>query len=66
MKTAAVAAFLLLSSIITGPTAAQPAGQALATEEFMIPVGDPGVQLYVRNKHPRGATRFTADIRSAW
>ncbi len=34
---------------------------ALVTEEFMIPGGDPGVQLYVRNKHPRDVTQFSGD-----
>ena len=61
MKTAAIIAFLLLSSMSIHPAAAQPAGQALVTEEFMIPGADPGVQLYVRNKHPRGTSRYTAD-----
>jgi len=64
MKTAAIAAFLVLSSMSIQQVAAQAAGQPasqLATEEFMIPGADPGVQLYVRNKHPRGASRFTAD-----
>ncbi|HEY7240884.1 MAG TPA: alpha/beta fold hydrolase [Burkholderiales bacterium] len=61
MKSAAIVAFLFLSPMSIPQTAAQPAGQALATEEFMIPGADPGVQLYVRNKHPRGASRFSAD-----
>ena len=30
----------------------------LATEEFMVPAADPGIQLYVRNKHPKGVSRF--------
>jgi len=60
MKTAAIAAFVFLSAMPIQPAAAQPASQ-LATEEFMIPAADPGVQLYVRNKHPRGASRFSAD-----
>src|SRR5262249_29765311 len=61
MKTAVIAAFLFLSSMAIPQANAQPAAQALVTEEFMIPSADPGVQLYVRNKHPRGASRFTAD-----
>ena len=32
----------------------------LVMEEFMVPAADPGISLYVRNKHPRGATRFSA------
>ncbi len=30
----------------------------LAMEEFMIPAGDPGIALYVRNKRLQGLTRF--------
>jgi pimeloyl-ACP methyl ester carboxylesterase len=61
MKTAAIAAFLFLTFMAIPQANAQPAGQALVTEEFMIPAADPGVQLYVRNKHPKGTNRFTAD-----
>jgi len=30
-------------------------------QEFMVPAADPGIQLYVRNKHPAGKETFTAD-----
>jgi hypothetical protein len=30
-------------------------------EKFMVPASDPGIQLYVRNKHPEGATKFGAE-----
>ena len=33
------------------------AAQPLAMEEFMVP-SDPGIEVYVRNKHPRGASQF--------
>lgn len=33
----------------------------LVTEEFMVPGGDPGIQLYVRNKRPASLARFAAD-----
>lgn len=33
----------------------------LALEEFTIPSSDPGIDLYVRNKHPKGVDRFPAD-----
>ena len=33
---------------------------ALQTEEFMVPSGDPGIELYVRNKHPAGISQFPA------
>jgi pimeloyl-ACP methyl ester carboxylesterase len=33
----------------------------IAMEEFMVPAADaPGIQLYVRNKHPEGLTKFPA------
>ena len=59
-------AFLLVSLFVLPTLAAydaqaQPRTVPLITEEFMIPGADPGVQLYVRNKRPRDATRFTAD-----
>jgi pimeloyl-ACP methyl ester carboxylesterase len=44
----------------TGPFAmaqAQPA--SLATEEFMVPAGDAGIELFVRNKRPEGMTSFS-------
>jgi len=33
----------------------------LVMEEFMIPAADPGISLYVRNKHPDGVTRFAPE-----
>jgi len=33
----------------------------LVMEEFMIPSGDPGISLYVRNKHPEGMSRVRGD-----
>jgi pimeloyl-ACP methyl ester carboxylesterase len=38
------------------------AGDApVVMEEFMVPAADPGINLYVRNKHPQGASTFPAD-----
>ncbi len=34
---------------------------ALVTEEFIVPAVDPGISLYVRNKHPQGVTQFPAE-----
>lgn len=31
----------------------------IAMEEFMIPSGDAGIELYVRNKHPQGVNAFS-------
>jgi pimeloyl-ACP methyl ester carboxylesterase len=33
----------------------------LISEGYLIPSGDPGIQLYIRNKHREGMTHFTAD-----
>lgn len=33
----------------------------IAMEEFMVPAVDPGIQLYVRNKHAADAKRFSGD-----
>ena len=35
--------------------------QNVVAETFMIPAADPGIQLYVRNKHLEGHDRFPAD-----
>ncbi len=35
-------------------------GSELDCEEFMIPSGDAGIDLFVRNKYPRGMTHFEA------
>ncbi len=44
-----------------GTAAATRAVPALVTEEFMVPGGDPGIQLYIRNKRPASLARFAAD-----
>jgi len=50
------AALLLFQSID-----AQSAGPILVMEEFMVPAVDPGINLYVRNKHPQGVNTFPAE-----
>jgi pimeloyl-ACP methyl ester carboxylesterase len=30
----------------------------IVMEEFMVPAADPGISLYVRNKHPEGVSKF--------
>jgi hypothetical protein len=39
-------------------SAAMAAGPSTSMEEFMVPAGDPGIELYVRNKHPQGVKKF--------
>ena len=33
----------------------------LETEDYLIPAADPGIELFIRNKHPAGMTSFAAD-----
>lgn len=33
----------------------------VAMEEFMVPAVDPGIRLYVRNKHPEGVSEYPAE-----
>ena len=49
----------LLLFLTTGANAAN--GPQPVMEEFMVPAVDPGISLYVRNKHPEGMSRFSAD-----
>ena len=49
----------VLSFSCAGAMAAD--GPRLAIEEFMVPSADPGISLYVRNKHPREQSRFSAE-----
>jgi pimeloyl-ACP methyl ester carboxylesterase len=44
--------------LVSQPVSAQ---TRLATEEFMVPAKDAGIELYVRNKRPESMTTFSAD-----
>src|ERR1700761_9137618 len=52
------AAIVLLLATALPSFAAPP---SVATEEAMVPSGDPGIEIYVRNKHPAEMTQFTPD-----
>jgi len=53
---------LLLALTFLGITGnARAADAKLVMEEFMVPAADPGISLYVRNKHPDGVNRYAAD-----
>jgi pimeloyl-ACP methyl ester carboxylesterase len=52
------AAPLLCLSMIAQAAADDP---KIVMEEFMVPAVDPGIILYVRNKHPQGAETFTGE-----
>jgi pimeloyl-ACP methyl ester carboxylesterase len=54
-----VAAFL--SACTSTHTADRAAPSRIVMEEFMVPANDPGIQLYVRNKHPEGMTAVKGD-----
>ena len=47
-----VAAFL--SACTSMPTGDRAAPSRIVMEEFMVAATDPGIELYVRNKHPEG------------
>jgi pimeloyl-ACP methyl ester carboxylesterase len=53
-----IAAAILLA--LVGQSEAAEPPFALATEEFMVDASDPGVRLYVRNKHPVDLTQVPA------
>ncbi len=50
---------MLFLVLTTGASAA--GAPELVMEEFMVPTGDPGIEVYVRNKHPKGVSAFTGD-----
>src|SRR5438105_15119992 len=45
-------------SCVLLPLGANAMDAKIVMEEFMIPAVDPGISLYVRNKHPEGVSRF--------
>jgi len=53
---------LLAAAVLLGLALGANAQDAkIVMEEFMIPSGDPGISLYVRNKHPEGMSRVRGD-----
>ena len=54
---------VLLAGFAFSPSAAsaQRQTQALVTEEFIVPAADPGISLYVRNKHPQSMKKAGGD-----
>jgi pimeloyl-ACP methyl ester carboxylesterase len=51
---------ILVAGLIRGNGAAADQ-RALITEEFGIPAGDPGITLFIRNKHPGDLSRFSPE-----
>lgn len=63
-KFATLVAVFCLGIGITQVVKAAPASHranGLVMEEFMINARDPGIQLYVRNKHPKGMRHFSPE-----
>src|SRR5215213_7335509 len=52
---------LLVTALLLFMNASFAGAPQIAMEEFMVPSADPGIQLYVRNKHPQGVQKFAAD-----
>jgi pimeloyl-ACP methyl ester carboxylesterase len=46
---------------LLGGCAHQSTSTDVVMEEFMVPAVAPGIQLYVRNKHPQGISSFSGD-----
>jgi alpha-beta hydrolase superfamily lysophospholipase len=49
----------MLALLVATPLLGQPV--KLVSESYLVPAGDPGIQLYVRNRRPEGVTTFTPD-----
>lgn len=63
MISALAMAALLSAAVLNSaaPCLAATSAPPLETEEFMIPSGDPGIELYVRNKHEQGTKAFAGE-----
>jgi pimeloyl-ACP methyl ester carboxylesterase len=57
----APAAILSLFGLLFSAPQASADEPKLETESYLIPAADPGIALYIRNKHPAGVTSFSAD-----
>jgi alpha-beta hydrolase superfamily lysophospholipase len=49
---------LAACSMLFATSAALAKEPNIAMEEFRVPSDDPAIELYVRNKHPQGVTKF--------
>jgi pimeloyl-ACP methyl ester carboxylesterase len=58
----AVASLLAACTVLSSPVFAADSGKKeIVEQEFMIPASDPGIQLYVREKHLKGLTKFPSN-----
>ncbi len=53
MRQALVLAAMMMAALAGGASA-----ETIVMEEMMVPSSDPGIAIYVRNKHPAGMTSF--------
>jgi pimeloyl-ACP methyl ester carboxylesterase len=60
-KRLAVLPLACLMALAGWPYLATAAQSTVVAEDFMIESGDPGIRLFVRNKHPAGMTRYSAE-----
>jgi pimeloyl-ACP methyl ester carboxylesterase len=57
----AIALWLGIAACLAIAPSAAATDAKLVVEEFMVASGDPGISLYVRNKHAEGVSRFPAE-----
>jgi hypothetical protein len=50
-----------LALMFVGTSSVMAKEPAIVMEEFMVQAVDPGIELYVRNKHPQGVDRFGSE-----
>ena len=61
MRIALALVALLLASCSAVPPGPAGLRTTVAMEEFMVPTAEPGIELYVRNKHPAGVNAYPGD-----
>ncbi len=64
MRVESVLRVFLLSCFILSAALASASGaksKPIVSEDYFVPASDPGIQLFVRNKHVKGAKDFTSD-----
>jgi pimeloyl-ACP methyl ester carboxylesterase len=59
--TRGIFAFAFTGAVLCAAPPGLAAMPKIVMEEFGVPAADPGIRLYVRNKHAAGVTKFTAD-----
>lgn len=61
MKSRVIPVLVVLALVLGLPVSGLPQARKIVTEEFMVPSSDPGIKLFVRNKHLRGKSKFTEE-----